>query len=84
VSQRKNLSQQLEATTDSRDDARTRAMLLESELRELQETDTQQQLTTLQQEIYQLQREKEQLQKQLQTFDQMKQLLHGATPSSSL
>lgn len=59
-------------------------MLLESELRDLQETDTQQQLSTLQQDIYKLQREKEELQKQLQTFDQMKQLLHGGPPSSSV
>ena len=82
--QRKNLSQQLETTADARDDARTRAMLLESELRDLQETDTQQQLSTLQQDIYRLLREKEQLQKQLQTFDQMKQLLHGGPPPSSV
>jgi FtsZ-binding cell division protein ZapB len=62
---------------DQRDDARTRVMLLEGELRELQETDTQQQMYDLQNQIDTLRQDKARLEQQLRTFDQMKQMLQG-------
>lgn len=60
---------------DQRDDARTRVMLLEGELRELQEADTQQQMYDLQSQIDTLRQDKARLEQQLHTFDQMKQML---------
>lgn len=60
---------------DQYDDARTRVMLLEGELRELHEADTQQQMYDLQNQINTLEQDKARLEQQLRTFDQMKQML---------
>lgn len=77
VLQRKTIKEQLDQIQDQYDDARTRAMLLEGELRELQETDTQQQMYDLQNQVDALRQDKARLEQQLRTFDQMKQMLQG-------
>jgi uncharacterized protein YlxW (UPF0749 family) len=77
AAQRKIIKEQLDQMQDQYDDARTRAMLLEGELRELQEADTQQQMYDLQNQINTLRQDKARLEQQLRTFDQMKQMLQG-------
>lgn len=77
VQERKTIKEQLDQMQNQYDDARTRTMLLEGELRELQETDTQQQMYDLQNQVDTLRQDKARLEQQLRTFDQMKQMLQG-------